>query len=410
MNIVERVKKILVTPKTEWDVIAGETTPTPALMTGYVLPLAAVAAIASFIGHVFIGTSMGFLGTYRMPITWGIAMLVWNLVGAVIGVFVIAFAVDFLAPTFGGTKNFAQALKIAAYTYTPVWVAGIATIIPLLGVIVLIGALYAIYLLYLGLPRLMKNPEDKSAGYTALTVVAAIVIGIVIGMIGAAVGGAGAMATGALSSVGPGSVVRPSRVDPNSSVGKLDDFAKKMEEAGKKMEAAQKTGDANKSAEAAMAALGTALSGGKGVEPLQLDQIKPYVPETFAGLPRTNTRSERSGVAGMMVAKAEGTYGDSSGKQVELEVVDTGGMAGLMGLAGWVGLVGERETDDKMERTTREGTRVVHEEVSKRGGRNTYALVLNDRFVVSAKGNGVDINTLKSSVSSLDIAKLEAIK
>jgi hypothetical protein len=152
------------------------------------------------------------------------------------------------------------------------------------------------------------------------------------------------------------------------------------------------------------------MSGGKGVEPLQLDQLKPFVPETFAGLARTNTRSERSGGAGFMVAKAEGVYGDASGKQVNLEVVDTGGMAGLMGLAGWMGIQGERETDDRMERTRKEGNRMVHEEVSKRGGRNKYALVLADRFVVSASGSGVDINALKSGVASLDLAKLEGMK
>src|SRR5262249_12945575 len=111
-------------------------------------------------------------------------------------------------------------------------------------------------------------------------------------------------------------------------VGKLEDFGKKMEEASKKMEDAQKSGAQKKQMEAAMGALGTALSGGKGVEPLQLDQIKPFVPEKFAGLDKTNCRSERSGVAGFMIAKAEGIYGDASGKQVELEVVDTGGMAG----------------------------------------------------------------------------------
>jgi hypothetical protein len=214
------------------------------------------------------------------------------------------------------------------------------------------------------------------------------------------------MAAGALG----GAVARHSRVDPASPAGKLDDFARKMEEAGKKMEAAQKSGDPNKQMEAALSTLGTAVSGGKSVEPLQLDQIKPFVPETFGGLPRTATRSERAGVAGFMTAKAEGTYSDSAGKRIDLEVVDTGGVAGLMGLAGWAGVMGEREDDSRMERTQREGTRVVHEEVSKQGGRNKYSLVLADRFVVSAQGQGVDINALKSAVGSLDLSKLEGMK
>src|SRR5258706_2521728 len=119
--------------------------------------------------------------------------------------------------------------------------------------------------------------------------------------------------------------------NPASHNGKLDQFGKRMEEAGKKMEAAEKSGDPAKQMEAALATLGTAVSGGKNVEPLTLEQIKPFVPENFAGLPRTNTRSERAGVAGFMTAKAEGTYSDASGKRVDLEDVDTGRVAGRLG-------------------------------------------------------------------------------
>jgi hypothetical protein len=214
----------------------------------------------------------------------------------------------------------------------------------------------------------------------------------------------------ASSAMGGGPIGRHSTVDPASPAGKLNDFAKKMEEAGKKMEAAEKSGDPQKQMEAAMGALGTAMSGGKGVEPVQLEQLKPFVPETFAGLARTNARSERSGVQGFMTAKVQGTYGDASGKQVDLEVLDTGGVAGLMGLATWAGVVGEKEDDSRIERTRKEGTRVVHEEISKTGGSNKYSLILADRFVVSARGSGVDINTLKSGVNGMDLGKIEGMK
>jgi hypothetical protein len=404
MRIVDRVKNILITPKTEWEVIAGEATPPAQIVTTYVLPLAAIAAVAYFIGMSVIGLG----AMFRLSITWGLVMAIWHLVGAVISVFVLAFIVDALAPSFGGQKNFNQAVKVAAYSYTPAWVAGILMILPMLGILVFVAALYGIYLLYLGLPRLMQAPQDKAVGYLVVTVIAAIVVGVIVSVIGGLIMSPAMMLGASVGGSSP--IVRPSRIDPASPLGKLDDFAKKMEDAGKKMEAAEKSGDPQKQMEAALGALGTAMSGGKGVEPLQLDQIKPFIPEKFAGLPRTDTRSERAGVSGFMTAKAEGIYGDDSGKRVELEVVDTGGMAGLMGLAAWVGIQGERENSERIERTRREGNRVVHEEVSKRGGTNKFALVLADRFIVSAEGNGVDINTLKSGVASLDIAKLEALK
>jgi hypothetical protein len=111
-----------------------------------------------------------------------------------------------------------------------------------------------------------------------------------------------------------------------------------------------------------------------------------------------------------MVAKAEATYGDSAGKRVHLEVVDSGGAAGLMGLASWMGVQTEREDAYHSERTRKEGERIVHEEVSKQGGRNKYGVILASRFMVSAEGNGVDIGTLKSGVASVDLGKLEATK
>ncbi|MEZ0332860.1 MAG: Yip1 family protein, partial [Gemmatimonadales bacterium] len=373
---------------------------------GYVLPLAAVAAVAGFIGMCLVGMSLPFLGTYRMGIGWGLGLAIYNVIMAVVFVYVIGFIIDALAPTFGGQKNMAQAVKLAAYSYTPAWLASILTIIPALSILVLIGALYGLYILYLGLPRLMKNPAEKSAGYTALVVVCAIVVGFIISVIGGLIT-APAMMAAHMGSPSSSTVT----FDKDSPGGKLNEFARKMEEAGKKMEQAQKSGDPGKQAEAAMAALGTALSGGKGVEPVQLDALKPFVPEKFAGLPRTDMRTDRSGVVGLMAAKVEGEYVEGA-KRVRLSVVDTGGAAGLTSLAAWaaIGATSESENADRIERMRREGKRLVREQISKRGGTNHYSVILADRFVVSADGDGVDINALKSGVASLDLGKIESLK
>jgi hypothetical protein len=408
MAIVDRFKNILLTPKTEWDVIAAETTPTQQVVTGYALPLIVIVALAGFVSSAVIGHSMGFLGgTYRMPMMWALAMLVYHLIAGVAGIFILAFIVDALAPTFGGQKNFNQAVKLVVYAYTAGVVGSVLGILPWIGLLFAIaGALYCIYLLYLGLPKLMKNPPDKSIAYTAVVIVVAIVVGVVISIVSGLI-----MAPAMIGAASLGARERPSvTYDPSSPMGKLDQFGKKMEEANKKMEAAQKSGDQKAQMEAAMGALGTALSGGKGVEPVQLDALKPILPATFAGLPQKSTSSERSGVPGLMVAKAQASYGDDSGKNVNVEVVDTGGAAGLMGLASWMGIQGEREDANHREVTRKEGDRLVHEEVSKTGGRNKLSVVLADRFVVSAEGRGVDINALKSGVAALDLGKVAALK
>lgn len=404
MNLVERAKNILLTPKTEWDAIAADSTPTAGLITGYVLPLAAVAAVATFIGQVFVGTSMGFMGTMKIGMVAGLVGLVVSLVMAVATVFVIGFIADALAPSFGGQKNMNQALKVAAYSFTPVWVVGVLNIIPALGLLGIIAAIYAIYLMYLGLQGLMKAPREKAAGYTAVVVLASIVVWIVVATLTTLVM---APFMGAAAVMGARTAPQIT-YDKDSPMGKLDDFAKKMEEQGKKMEAAQKSGDPNKQMEAALGAFGTAISGGQGVEPVQIDALKPFVPDKFAGLPRADIRTERGGVAGMMVAKAEGEYREGD-KRVELEVTDTGGAAGLMGMVGWLGVSGEKEDSNRRESTRKEGNRIVHEEVDKRGGQNQYTVVLANRFVVSAQGNA-DIGALKSAVNGLDLGKLENLK
>ena len=179
MNLIERVKAICLSPDSAWTTIAGERAETQGLILGYVLPLAGAAAVAQAIGEVVFGRSLGILGTYRLPLGTALGMAVASLVFAAVGVVVLSIIIEALAPTFGAQKSREQALKVAVYSATPVWVASLLQIVPALGVVVLIGALYALYLLYLGLPRLMKCPADKTVGYLGTVVACAVVIGVV---------------------------------------------------------------------------------------------------------------------------------------------------------------------------------------------------------------------------------------
>jgi len=417
MDIVTRAKNICLTPNTEWTAIAEENAPTGALITGYVLPLATIGAVAGLIGGSLVGYSLPLVGTIRVPILAGIESACITLVMAVVGVFILSIVINALAPTFGGQKSSAQALKIAVYSYTPAWLAGVLLVLPgLTSLVLLVAALYGLYLFYLGLPVLMKNPKDKSVAYTAVVIVCAIVLSVVVGAVGAVVGipltmAGAAAASRVSSSVSPfPSSAGQAQVDPNSPIGKLEALGAKLDESSKKMEDAGKRGDQGAQVNAAMEGLGALFGGGKRVDPIAIDQLKPFVPETFAGLPKTSSNAEKSGIAGIMVSKAEATYGKGSGKDVTLEISDTGGVSGLMAFAGWAGMEGEKENDEGSERTTKVNGRLTHEKVSKHGGRNEFAVVLGDRFMVSASGNGVDINALKGAVGGLDLAKLESMK
>ena len=412
MNLIERAKNICITPKTEWDVISPETTETQQLMFGYVAPLAAIGAVAGFVGNSVIGHSNFLMGSYRMPIAAGLGIAILGFVMAFVAVFVLSLIINALAPSFGGEKNSAQATKVAVYAYTPAWIAGIFQLIPMLGILAILGALYALYLLYLGLPKLMKCPEDKAVGYTAVVVICAIVLAVVIGILTTCIGGAGMLASGALNSGLTGSSSSSSNVtiDKNSPLGKLEDFGKKMEAAGKKMETAEKSGDQAAQMAAATGMLGALLGGGKNVEPIGIEQLKPFVPETMAGLAKKTSKTEKTGMAGLMISTAEATYGDDSGKSIELDLSDTGGASGLMGMASWMNLQGEKEDQYGSEKTSKVNGRLVNEKVSKSGGSNEISVVVGDRFVVSVKGRGLSIDEVRKAVASIDLAKLEAMK
>ncbi len=409
MNLIERAKNICLSPKTEWDVISAESTETQALMLGYVAPLAAIGAVAGFVGNSIIGHSNFLIGNYRMPIFAGLGIAVLTFVMAFVAVFVLSLIINALAPTFGGEKNSAQALKVAVYSYTPAWIVGIFQLIPGLGILTVLG-LYALYLLYLGLPKLMKSPEDKAVGYTAVVVICGIVLAIVIGVLTTCISGAGMLASGALGGINSRSSGSNIVVDKDSPLGKLQDFGKSMEAAGKKMETAEKSGDQAAQMAAATGALGALLGGGKNVEAIGVDQLKTFIPDTLAGLAKKSSKAEKNGMAGLMVSKAEATYGDDSGKSIELELSDTGGASGLMGLAASMNVQGEKEDEYGSEKTTKVNGRMITEKVSKNGGSNEYSVVVGGRFVVSAKGRGLSIGDVRNAVTTMDLAKLEGMK
>ncbi|MBK6383412.1 MAG: YIP1 family protein [Chitinophagaceae bacterium] len=189
MNLIDRAKKILLTPKTEWDVVNSETPNTQSILTTYVIPLVAIGAIASFIGWGFIGKSYSYgFGSVKVSgVSLGIRYALIALIGGIAGCFLLAFVIDALAPTFKSEKDFGRSFQLAAYSSTAGWVGAVLNILPSLAIIGSLVGLYGLYLLYLGLPKLKKTPQEQSTGYFIASLVAMIVASFVIGLILAAI-------------------------------------------------------------------------------------------------------------------------------------------------------------------------------------------------------------------------------
>jgi hypothetical protein len=178
-DLTSRVVNILKSPQTEWPVIAAEPATVNSIFTGYVMLLAAIGPVASFVSGVLIGTP--FIG--RTPIVAGLVMLVVAYALSLVGVFIATIIVEWLGPKFKSSGSRVDALKVVAYSYTPMWVASILNLIPLLGLLAIIAGLYGIYLFYLGLPPVMKTPSDQVVPYMVVAAVVIIVISVVMAMI-----------------------------------------------------------------------------------------------------------------------------------------------------------------------------------------------------------------------------------
>lgn len=181
-GIVGRAKAILVSPNTEWPVIAAESESVQVVFMRYVVPLAAIGPICGFIGGQVFG--VGFLGfRYHPTLIGGLATAITQYVLGLVAIFVVAWVANFLADKFGGQQSYDRAFRLVAYSYTAGWVAGVFDLITGLALLVLLASLYGIYLFYLGATPMMAVPKDKAAGYTAVTIVGVIVVAVIVSLI-----------------------------------------------------------------------------------------------------------------------------------------------------------------------------------------------------------------------------------
>jgi len=408
-ELVGRVQAILMSPKTEWPVISYKQATISDIYTKYAIILAAIPAVAGFLKSSIIGTTLPFVGTIRVPFAGALTSAVVIYVLSLVGIFVMALIIDALAPTFGGTKNQIQALKVAVYSYTAYWVASAAQILPGIGfLIVLAGGIYSLYLLFLGLPVTMKSPPERALPYTAVTVLCAIVMGIVIGMFTAGVlGGAALVGSGAFGGLSAPNI--QGQLDPSSPLGALGGLASRLEQAGSNLETAQKSGDATAQQNALGNLLGTVLGGGGNVASLPTDQIRGFVPERLGGLARTEISAERNAMLGIQISQAEATYSDGAGKSLQLEIMDLGGTTGLMAMAAWANIEQDKQTTTGYERTYKQGTRIIHEEWDNQSKHGEFSIVVGSRFTVKVTGEATSMDALKGAAAGVDLAALERL-
>ena len=401
--LIQRVQDILLKPKETWPAIAAEPADTASIYTGYVMILAAIGPVARFIG-----ASMFF------SVMFGLVWLVVGYVISLVAVFLMALIVNALAPTFGGTKSQINALKVVAYGLTASFVGGIFGLIPMLGwLLSFLAACYSIYLIYTGLPVLMKCPPDKAPAYTAVVIVVCIVAGVIISSIMGVVMGGSMMMGGGWAGrhhvSGPGGdvTIKTPGGEVTFNTSKMEEMGKKMEAASKQMEAAQAKGD-SAAAGKAMGEMMGAMTGAGGA-PIPAQDLKAFLPETLGDMKRESFEASGGQGMGIAASTAKAVYA-SGDKRVQLTITDMGGLGGLAAFAAWANVTSDRETNDEVEKVYKQGNRTQRELARKDGSHAEVTTITENGVVVEARGDKVDLASLKSVVNGIGLDKLEAMK
>jgi Yip1 domain len=436
-GLISRIKNIVLSPTTEWPVIAPEPTPAAQLFIGYVAPLAALAAVLGFVRMSLLGVNTAFGGSFKMPIGSGLTYMVMMLVAALLGVFVVGLIINALAPTFSGQRDQRQALKVSAYSLTPALLSSVLSLSPILPTLLqFLAGCYGIYVLYLGLPVVMQAPKEKAFGYCASVVICTILVGVVFGILStfAHIGGARAGLLGATpaeraaeqaaardqgaATVGNaiGNMLgtdAKGKADLGSALSNLT----KAGEAQEKANAGSQPPDASQNAPSAAAAtgglltaLGGALGGSNRVAPVDFKSLQGMLPASLPGMKRTSAEGENQGALGVKTSSAKADYAANDGSGVHLEISDISGVSGLMDLANGLIENTTSQSDTGYEKEAVVGGRTVHEKYDAPSKKSELSVIVAKRFSVDLSGNGVDMKSLEQSLGQIDLARLESMK
>jgi hypothetical protein len=389
-GLFARAINILMRPKAEWEVIASEQASVRGLILGYAAILAAIPAIARVVNglmpHCF--TFFVTACTTQSPIWVGVGAIASYLV-SLASVFAIGLIIDALAPSFGGEKNQVQAMKVAVYSWTAAWLAGVFIIVPWVGGLLSLAGLYSLYLLYAGLTPLMKSPPDRTPIYTVVVVVLAVVIFVVASAIVAPIAMIGAIGGGAFATSAPGQLTGTVHLGNGASIdlGKLQAGAKQAEQQIQRSQEAAQNGR---------------------IDAIDPGVLKGLLPDNVGGAPRTEITAATAGAGGVGGSDAEATYQNGEA-HITLKVADIAAAGGLAAMAGAINVNEDRETATGYEKVQTINGRLTTEKYDNQDKSGEYSVIVAGRFVISADGNGVPMDTLKAAVAAVGPDRLEAL-
>jgi hypothetical protein len=347
--------------------------------------------------------------------------------------------VNVLAPTFGGTRDQTQALKVAAYSLTPAYCGSVLALSPILpSLLQFIVLCFGLYVLYLGLPVLMRAPQSRALGYTATVVACCFLLGVLIMFITTGLGifanSAGILGSrsakadsadqsAAILGNGVGEILGTDAKGKAGITAAVSNLIKAGEQpaatSAPSDNGLQNAAPANSPAASAqnagaavgglLGALGGALGGDHPKAAVDFKSLTPLLPSELPGMKRTAASGESQGAIGIKTTSASGTYQGSMGT-IKVEITDMSAVSGLMGMAGALVQNTTSESDTGFERDQVIGGRTAHEKYDAPSRHGEITVMVAKRYQVEVSGDGVDMNTLEQAVGRIDFARLEAMK
>lgn len=380
-SLPARIQGLLLKPRHEWSVIAGERTSISALMLSYVAVVAAIPVLAQMIGMLVFGISV--LGvTYRPPIMTTLTAALGQYVLSLIAVGVVAVMIDVLAPKLGGRRNLTQAFKVAAYGSTAAWLAGATALVPAISFLAILGA-YSLYLLYLGLPVLMEAPKEKALAYTAIVVILAGLLFVVVGAITRPL-----MARphgAALSGVFAGSVLPQDRA--SLPTGRVSLPGGRQVDLGEMQQAVARAEKMTRNARDGAAAV------------VDAEKLAEFLPASIGRYRQVSTESSSVGTIELGGSRAEARY-VLDDQYIELSVTDLPMVGPMAAIGAAMQVRGERKTDTGYERTHVVDGAFVAEEWDQTTRQGSYTTMAGERFMITATGKVADMKELKAAVAA----------
>ena len=399
MSVIARTKNLLLQPRAEWRRIDEEPAGIGRTVARTLLPLAAIPAVCSAIGLCLIGIRGGG-AAIRLPWTVGLLQAVALYLLAVIGLAAVALITTLVAPTFGGRAERVRGFKLAVHGATAALVGGIFLLVPPLAPLALLAALYSAYLVFTGLPVIMRCAPRRSVPYTAVVVLAGAVVGLL-----------GSSAMTHFLSVGlggaeialhtPGGMLRLDAAGLATASQQVADAAQKMARASEQQDAA-----ASRQQQAGGTAPVTGGDPDKGVVPAAA--LKAALPEILGPFARRSIEMQGGRVGDREASNAKADYA-SGDQRLRVELTDLGHMRRLMADAGAV-VQGERENGVESERTWQENGRILHENFRKDGSLAQVTTTLRNGVVAELTGQRMTLDQVKAASSQLDLNLLENLR